>query len=86
MRARSLRQLSFRAATVGLVVLALPQTVQAASPEHRARATRAVVDCAAALQVALPDARITGTRAVQPNDSLRALGRKTYCRIAATVR
>ncbi|MBC7841930.1 MAG: tannase/feruloyl esterase family alpha/beta hydrolase, partial [Gemmatimonadaceae bacterium] len=40
---------------------------------------------AAVMQLALPDARVTAVRAVQPNDSLRALGRKPYCRVAATL-
>ena len=44
-----------------------------------------VVDCAAALRIALPDAHITAATAVPSNDSLRALGQKPYCRVEATV-
>jgi hypothetical protein len=45
----------------------------------------AAADCAAALRIALPDARITAARAVTPNDSLRALGQKPHCRVEASV-
>lgn len=81
MRACLLRRVLFRAVALALLSFALPQAGHAAPAVHGARA----VDCAAALQVALPAARVTGARAVQPNDSLRALGRKSYCRVAATV-
>lgn len=43
------------------------------------------MDCAAAMQIALPNAHVTDARAVQPSDSLRALGQKAHCRVAATI-
>ncbi len=49
------------------------------------RRARAAPDCSAALRVALPNARITSARVVPSNDSLRALGRRPYCRVAATL-
>ena len=68
-----------------LLLLAIPQAAQAVPAEHRSRASRSAVDCAAAMQIALPNARITEVRAVQPNDSLRALGQRPYCQVAALV-
>lgn len=65
-----------------LFMLATPCAMHAAPASAR---TRTAADCTAAAQLALPGARITSTRAVQPNDSLRALGRKPYCRVAAVV-
>jgi feruloyl esterase len=44
-----------------------------------------VVNCVAALRIALPNAHITAASAVPSNDSLRALGQKPYCRVEATV-
>jgi pimeloyl-ACP methyl ester carboxylesterase len=67
-----------------LAALALPLALHAAPAEH-GRHVRAAADCAAALRIALPNARITGAIAVAPNDSLRALGQKPYCRVEATV-
>ncbi|WP_310568913.1 tannase/feruloyl esterase family alpha/beta hydrolase [Gemmatimonas sp.] len=55
------------------------------APAVPADRRRPALDCAAALKVALPTARVTAARAVQPNDSLRALGRKPHCRVEATV-
>jgi hypothetical protein len=63
---------------------ALALAVYAASAMHGRRA-RAAADCAAALRIALPNARITAARAVPANYSLRALGQKSYCRVEATV-
>ncbi|MEO7456861.1 MAG: tannase/feruloyl esterase family alpha/beta hydrolase, partial [Gemmatimonadaceae bacterium] len=37
------------------------------------------------MKIALPNARITAAIAVQPNDSLRALGQHPYCSVSATV-
>jgi len=88
MRVRSFRRVPFPRATLtwGLLVLfSIPQAAQAAPAERGSRASRAAVDCAAAMQIALPNARVTAVRAVQPNDSLRALGQKPYCRVAATL-
>src|SRR4029079_8417078 len=56
-----------------------------AAPAVPGRRVRAVADCAAALRIALPNAHITASSAVVPNDSLRALGRKPHCRVEATV-
>lgn len=42
-------------------------------------------DCAEALRIALPNAHVTVASAVAPNDSLRALGQKPYCRVDAIV-
>jgi feruloyl esterase len=55
-----------------LLMFALPTVAHAA-------------DCAAALRIALPDAHITAARTVPSKDSLRALGRKPYCRVEATI-
>jgi Tannase and feruloyl esterase len=55
----------------------------ALSPDVRpavARSTRA-----AARRIALPDAHITAASAVSSNDSLRALGQKSYCRVEAAI-
>lgn len=79
MPVRSLYRVPCRAAAVVVLVLTLPRPAQAGP------AARAVADCAALVQLALPGARITSARAVVPNDSLRALGRKPHCRIEATV-
>src|SRR6266852_1565026 len=70
MHVRSFCLLTF--ALPSLAALALPPAVHAA-------------DCAAALRIALPNARITAASAVPSNDSLRALGQKSYCRVEATV-
>ncbi|MEO7361200.1 MAG: tannase/feruloyl esterase family alpha/beta hydrolase, partial [Gemmatimonadaceae bacterium] len=85
MRASSLPDVPFPRATLTLLLLLLlsPTADANAAPAHPGR--RAVVDCAAAMKIALPNARITAVRAVQPNDSLRALGRRAYCRVSATV-
>ncbi len=88
MRARSSRGVPFRRATLvrlSLLLLLVTQAATAAPAQHGRRAPRAAVDCAAAMTIALPRARITEARAVQPNDSLRALGQRPYCQIAATV-
>ncbi len=58
-----------------LAALALPPAAHAES----------AVDCAAALRIALPNARITAATAVPVNDSLRALGQRPHCRVEATV-
>jgi feruloyl esterase len=55
-----------------LLMFALPTAAHAA-------------DCGSALRIAIPNARITAARAVPTNDSLRALGRKPYCRVEAIV-
>ncbi len=68
-----------------LLLSAMPTTATAATAEYPSGDTRTAIDCAAAMQIALPDAKITAVRTVVPNDSLRALGRKPYCRVAATV-
>jgi hypothetical protein len=67
-----------------LLTFALPTAGHAASAEP-GRRVHAAVDCAAALRIALPNAHITATNAVVPNDSLRALGQKPHCRVEATV-
>lgn len=85
LRTASFRTVSFRAVTLALLSLVIPQAVQAAPGVRSPRIMRAAADCAAALKVALPNAQVTASRAVLPNDSLRALGRKPYCRVAATV-
>jgi hypothetical protein len=56
-----------------------------AAPAAHGRGVRAAADCAAALRIALPNARITAASAVPSDDSLRALGEKPYCRVEATV-
>lgn len=50
-----------------------------------ALAQPSAVDCSAAKRITLPNARVTIASAVAPEDSLRALGRKSYCRVEATV-
>ncbi len=73
-------------ALLSLASFVLPRTAVAARIGHgRAELSRTVIDCAAAMQITLPDARVTAVRAASPNDSLRALGRKPYCRVEATV-
>jgi len=59
-------------ALASLAALAMPPSAHA-------------TDCAAALRIALPNARITAATPVTPNDSLRALGRKPHCRVEATI-
>jgi pimeloyl-ACP methyl ester carboxylesterase len=73
-----------RFALVWLAALALPCALREAPAEHGSR-VRTAADCSAALRIALPNARITATSAVVPNDSLRALGQKPHCRVEATV-
>ena len=88
MHVRSIRiAASFRATIVPalLLVLSASSRANAAPPDHDRRAVRAVADCAAAMRIALPNARVTSARAVQPTDSLRALGRRPNCRIEATL-
>jgi hypothetical protein len=70
--------------TFALAALALPLALHAAPAEH-GRHVRAAADCAAALRLVLPNARITAAVADPSNDSLRALGQKPYCRVEATV-
>ena len=81
-RARSSCVLTF--ALASLAALALPSGLRAASPVH-GRHVRAARDCAAVLRIALPNAHVTAASAVPPNDSLRALGQKPYCRVEATI-
>src|SRR6266849_4338680 len=81
-RVRSFCLLTF--ALASLAALALPPAVHAASAVH-GRRVRAAADCAAALRIALPNTHITAASAVPSNDSLRALGQKSYCRVEATV-
>ena len=88
MRARSFRGVPFPRATLALLsllMLSVTHTAKAAPAKHARRAERTAVDCAAAMQIALPGARITAVRDVQPNDSLRALGRRAYCRVEASI-
>ena len=88
MHARSIRSVSRHRVALALqsvLLLATPQVATAAATERGPRAARAAVNCAAAMPIALPNARVTAVRAVQPNDSLRALGRRPYCRVEATV-
>ncbi len=88
MRACFIRGVPFSRVTLtllSLLLLSVPHVTKAAPAAHGPRAARSVVDCAAAMQIALPNARVTEVRAVLPNDSLRALGRRAYCRVAATV-
>ena len=66
-----------RFALASLAALAFPLALHAA-PAVPGRRVRAVADCAAALRIALPNAHITASSAVVPNDSLRALGRKPH--------
>ena len=82
MRARSHRLLTF--ALPSLAALVLPLSVHAAPVEHD-RVVRAVADCAAAVRIALPNAHVIAANAIPSNDSLRALGRKPYCRVEATI-
>ncbi len=70
---------------LALLLLSIPQEALALRVEHGSRLPRAAVDCAAAMQIALPNARVTAVRAVQPNDSLRALGRHPYCHVEAII-
>jgi len=72
-------------ALLSLLLLSSAQTANAAPVDRGRRAARAAIDCAAATKIALPGARVTAVRAVQANDSLRALGRRPHCRIEATV-
>ncbi len=72
-------------ALLSLLLLSATHAAKAAPAEHGPHAARAAVDCAAAMQIALPNARVTAVRAEQPNDSLRALGQRAYCQVAATV-
>jgi len=85
MRARSTYAMPRIPVTLVLLSLLLLATSQVARAEHAPFAARNALDCAAAMQIALPSARVTAVRTVQPNDSLRALGRRPYCRVAATV-
>ncbi len=89
MRVIAFRHLSRRhltSALLSLAVFALPRAASAAEVEHGgSEDRRTAIDCAAAMQITLPDARVTAVRAVSPNDSLRALGRKPYCRVEATI-
>jgi hypothetical protein len=71
MQGRSFRHLTF--ALGSFAAFALPLAAHAAP------------DCAAALRISLPNAHVTAANAVQPNDSLRAVGQKPYCRVEATV-
>ena len=66
-------------------MLLLPGTLHAASTVLPTRGVRATTDCAAALSLSLPGARITEARAVTRTDSARALGMRPYCRVAATI-
>jgi hypothetical protein len=70
--------------TFALSSLTLPHIAHAARANDGRRVGTAA-DCAAALRITLPNAHITATSAVVPNDSLRALGQKPYCRVEATV-
>ena len=79
MHIRSLRRVACRAATCAGLLLTSGRAT------HAAPAARTAADCAAVLNVALPGVRVTAARAVQPNDSLRALGRKPHCRVEATI-
>jgi hypothetical protein len=75
-------------AMIAVQLLLLPsarQVSQALPAERELRVVRTAGDCAAATRIALPNARITAATTVQPNDSLRALGQRPYCRVAATV-
>ncbi len=71
-------------AFVSLAAVARPSHAHAASVavDHHAGAAP---DCASALRVVLPNARVISARVVPATDSQRALGRRPYCRIAATV-
>ncbi|MEP6574024.1 MAG: tannase/feruloyl esterase family alpha/beta hydrolase, partial [Gemmatimonadota bacterium] len=68
-----------------MLLLLLLSAIHAAYAERVPDAARTGVDCAAAMTIALPNARITAVRAVVPNDSLRALGQRPYCQIEATI-
>jgi feruloyl esterase len=76
--------LAMKFALTSLAALALPMTLHAA-PAEPGRRVSAVADCAAAMRIVIPNAHITASSAVLPNDSLRALGRKPHCRVEATV-
>jgi feruloyl esterase len=69
--------------TFALCTFALSPSARAAPAPQRA--PRPALDCASVMRTALPSANITAARAVVPNDSLRALGRKPYCLVEATV-
>lgn len=64
--------------------LALPLALHA-TPAESARHERTAAECAAAVRIVLPGARITAAKAVAPNDSLRASGQKPHCRVEATI-
>ncbi len=88
MRARSIRVVPHHRgmmAVLSLLLLSATHAARAAHAEHGRRAARTTVDCAAAMTIALPNARITAASVVQPNDSLRALGQRPYCSVAATI-
>lgn len=88
MRARSVRVVPRHRgmiAVLSLLLLSATHATTAAHAERGRHAARNAVDCAAAMQIALPNARVTAVRAVQPSDSLRAPGQRPYCRIAATI-
>lgn len=72
-------------ARIALGLVLRPQAERSASVPRGSRVARPTVACAAAMQIVLPNARVTEVRAEVPNDSLRALGQRAHCRIAATI-
>ncbi|MEO8620227.1 MAG: tannase/feruloyl esterase family alpha/beta hydrolase [bacterium] len=67
-----------------LLLLSILPAAQTLRVEHGGRVSRTPVDCAAAVTIALPNARVTAVNVVQPTDSLRALGQR-HCRVEATI-
>src|SRR3982750_3509389 len=82
MHVRPFRLLTF--ASASLAALASPLTAHAASGAS-GRRVHAAADCAAALRIAIPNAKITAASAAPSNDSLRGLGEKPHCRVEATI-
>ncbi|MEP6495974.1 MAG: tannase/feruloyl esterase family alpha/beta hydrolase [bacterium] len=68
-----------------MLLLSVTRTANAAPAGQSRGEARTAVDCAAAMKIALPGARITAVSAVHPNDSLRARGERPHCSIAATI-
>ena len=72
-------------ALLSMLFLSSTHAAKAALAEHGRVAERSEADCAAAMKIVLPNARVTEVHVVQPNDSLRAIGHRAYCSVAATV-
>ncbi len=68
-----------------LLLVVAANASASAAPARVRNVARAARDCAAAARIALPKARVTDAHAVLPNDSLRALGQRPHCSVAATL-